>query len=107
MGSPEDMDRRDNQPGMEKIVFRLYIAGRAPNSVRAIANLNMLCDEYFPDNSEVEIIDVLEEPIRAISDSILATPTLVKVHPQPTRKIIGNLSEKEKVLFLLGLWEDA
>jgi circadian clock protein KaiB len=102
MDFPEHKDRKDRSSGMEKIVFRLYIAGMAPNSLRAITNLDQLCQEYFRDNFELEIIDVLEEPMKAISDQILATPTLIKVSPQPTRRIIGNLSEKEKVLFVLG-----
>jgi circadian clock protein KaiB len=102
MDFPEDKDRKDPSSGTEKIVFRLYIAGEAPNSLRAITNLDRLCQEYFRDNFELEIIDVLEEPMKAISEKILATPTLIKLSPQPTRRIIGNLSEKEKVLFLLG-----
>jgi circadian clock protein KaiB len=87
----------------EPLILRLYVAGRAPNSVRAIANLRLLCEEYFPDQNQVEIIDVLEEPLRAIADDILATPTLVKVSPGRERKIIGNLSEKLKVLHTLEI----
>jgi circadian clock protein KaiB len=86
----------------EPYILRLYVAGRAPNSVRAIANLRILCQEFFPDRYQIEIIDVLEDPMRAIEDDILATPTLVKVSPGPERKIIGNLSEKSKVLHILG-----
>ena len=84
-------------------VFRLYIAGGAPNSVRALANLYAICHKHFPDSHRIEVIDVLEEPLRALSDAILVTPTVVKLSPAPEQKIIGNLSEEEEVLRALGL----
>lgn len=92
-------------PEEARLLLRLYIAGRAPNSVLALANLNAICREFFPAPREfkMEIIDVLEDPRRAIEDDVLATPTLVKLWPPPIQKIIGNLSEKEKLLDFLGL----
>jgi circadian clock protein KaiB len=84
-------------------VFRLYLAGGAPNSVRALANLYAICQKHFPDSHRIEIVDVLQEPIRGLSDAILVTPTLVKVSPAPEQQIIGNLSEEEEVLRALGL----
>ena len=84
-------------------VFRLYIAGGAPNSVRALANLYALCHKYFPESHRIEVIDVLREPLRALAEAILVTPTLVKVSPAPEQHIIGNLSEEEEVLRALGL----
>ena len=83
--------------------FRLYLAGGAPNSVRALANLYAICRKHFPDSHRIEVIDVLEEPLRALSDAILVTPTVVKLSPAPEQKIIGNLSEEEEVLRALGL----
>jgi circadian clock protein KaiB len=106
MESPGSKGRQSEPFYTEKILLRLYVAGRAPNSARAIMNLNSLCLEHFSDPYEIEIIDVLENPTLAIADHILATPTLVKVSPPPVQKIIGNLSEKSKVLMLLGLKED-
>jgi circadian clock protein KaiB len=84
-------------------VFRLYVAGGAPNSVRALANLYAICRRHFPESHRIEIIDVLQEPLRALAETILVTPTLVKVSPAPEQQIIGNLSEEEEVLRALGL----
>lgn len=84
-------------------VFRLYLAGGAPNSVRALASLYALCRKHFPDSHRIEVIDVLKEPMRALADAILVTPTLVKISPAPEQQIIGNLSEEDEVLRALGL----
>ena len=84
-------------------VFRLYIANGAPNSVRALANLYAICRKHFPESHRIEVIDVLQEPLRALAEAILVTPTLVKVSPAPEQQIIGNLSEEEEVLRALGL----
>jgi circadian clock protein KaiB len=84
-------------------VFRLYIAGGAPNSVRALANLYAICHKHFPDCHRIEVIDVLKEPFRALTEAILVTPTVVKISPAPEQQIIGNLSEEEQVLLALGL----
>ena len=84
-------------------VFRLYLAGGAPNSVRALANLYAICRKHFPQSHRIEVIDVLKEPMRALSEAILVTPTVVKVSPAPELQIIGNLSDEEEVLRALGL----
>ena len=81
----------------------LYIANNAPNSVQAVANLEAICKEHLKDNFKLEIIDVLEFPLRALADGILVTPSLAKLSPTPAAKIIGNLSDKSKVLLALGL----
>jgi len=86
-------------------VFRLYLASGAPNSVRALANLYAICRKHFPESHRIEVIDVLKEPLRALSEAILVTPTLVKVSPAPEQQIIGNLSEENEVLRALGLPE--
>ena len=62
-------------------VFRLYLAGGAPNSVRALANLYAICRKHFPESHRIEVIDVLKEPLRALAEAILVTPTVVKVSP--------------------------
>ena len=87
------------------VVMRLYIANNAPNSVRAIANLEAICKEHLKDNFKLEIIDVLEYPLRALADGILVTPSLAKMSPSPAAKIIGNLSDKSSVLHALGIVE--
>ncbi|MEP6668575.1 MAG: circadian clock KaiB family protein [Chthoniobacter sp.] len=84
-------------------VFRLYLADGAPNSVRALANLYAICRRHFPESHRIEIIDVLQEPLRALEEGILVTPTMVKVSPEPELQIIGNLSDEEEVLRALGL----
>jgi circadian clock protein KaiB len=84
-------------------VFRLYLAGGAPNSVRALANLYAICRKHFPESHRIEVIDVLKEPLRVLADAILVTPTVVKISPTPEQQIIGNLSEEEEVLRALGL----
>ena len=84
-------------------VFRLYLAGGAPNSVRAVANLYALCRKHFPGCHRIELVDVLKEPMRALAEAILVTPTVVKLSPWPEQQIIGDLSEEEEVLLALGL----
>ena len=84
-------------------VFRAYLAGGAPNSARALANLYALCRKYFPGSHHIEIIDVLAEPLRALRDGVMVTPTIVKVSPAPEQHIIGNLSEEQETLRALGL----
>ena len=85
------------------VVLRLYIADSAPNSTRAIANLAAICKEHFGNNFELEIIDVLEYPQRALADGILVTPSLTKLSPSPLAKIVGNLSDTGSVLHALGI----
>jgi circadian clock protein KaiB len=83
--------------------LRLYVAGQSPRSVRAFANLKELCGEHLPGRHEIEVIDLIEHPELACSDDILAIPTLVRRLPAPLRKIIGDLSDTERVLVGLRL----
>lgn len=85
------------------LIMRLYIANNAPNSVQAVANLEAICKEFLKDAYKLEIIDVLEFPQRALADGVVVTPSLSKVSPTPTAKVIGNLSDKSSVLRALGL----
>ena len=85
------------------VVLRLYVAGGAPNSVQAISNLEAICAEYLKDGHRLEVVDVLENPRRAMADGVLVTPSLTKLSPQPVAQVIGNLSDKMRVLFALGL----
>jgi circadian clock protein KaiB len=85
------------------VVLRLYISGNAPNSVRAIANLEAICQQYLKDGYKLEIVDVFEQPLRALADGVLVTPSLAKVSPAPAANVIGNLSDKRKVLLMLGV----
>ena len=83
--------------------FRLYVAGDAPNSLQAIANLTQLCETYLPDRYDIEIVDVLLDPKRALTEAIYMTPTLVTDSPYPGHRIVGTLSNTEPILQILGL----
>jgi circadian clock protein KaiB len=83
--------------------FRLYVAGDAPNSAQAVTNLSALCRELLPERHEIEVVDVLRDPKRALADGVLITPLLVKLTPAPIRKIVGSLSKREPLLQALGL----
>jgi circadian clock protein KaiB len=83
--------------------FRLYVAGDGPNSAQAMANLDALCREHLAERHEIEVVDVLREPERALADLVMLTPLLVKLSPAPIRKITGTLSQREPVLQALGL----
>jgi circadian clock protein KaiB len=87
------------------VVMRLYIANDAPNSLRAVANLVAICNEHLQHKFKLEIIDVLESPLRAVTDGILVTPSLAKVSPSPVVKVVGDLSDKSSVLDALGIGE--
>lgn len=87
----------------ESWTMRLYVAGQTPKSLRALANLKKICDEYLAGKYHIEIIDLLENPLLASSDQILAIPTLIRHLPQPMRKIIGDLSNVERVLVGLDI----
>lgn len=86
-----------------KIRFRLYLAGGAHNSVEALANLTALCREFLPDQHDIELIDVFQDPKRALAEGIFMTPTLVRIQPLPSVQIVGTLSEPRTVLLSLGL----
>ena len=93
----------DGQPDAEgRWELRLYVAGRTPKSVAAFVNLKRICEEYMQGRYHVEVIDLLEQPQLAKGDQIFAVPTLVRQLPQPLKKIIGDLSNEERVLVGLG-----
>jgi len=88
------------------IVLRLYVAGQTPNSVRAIANINKICEESLQGRRyELEVIDLYQQPQLAQGEQIIAVPTLVRKLPPPLRRIIGDLSDTERVLVGLDLQE--
>jgi circadian clock protein KaiB len=89
--------------GEEVWSLRLYVAGQSPKSLHALANLTSLCEEHLAGHYKIEIIDLVEHPALARSDDILAIPTLVRRLPAPLRKIIGDLSNTERVLVGLRL----
>ena len=86
---------------MNNYILKLYVSGSSPRAQAAIANLRRICEDDLAGRYTLEIVDVLENPDAAEKDKILATPTLVKSLPPPLRRVIGDLSDKDKVL--LGL----
>jgi len=84
------------------VQLRLYVVGGAPNSMQAIANLEAICAEYLKDGHRLEVVDILENPRRAMAEGVLVTPSLVKLLPLPAAQVVGNLSDKERILRMLG-----
>jgi len=90
-------------PKADTFLLRLYVAGQTPKSITAFTNLKNICEEHLAGQYEIEVVDLLENPQLARSDQILAIPTLVRKLPEPVRKIIGDLSNTERVLIGLDL----
>ena len=82
-------------------VLRLYVAGMTPKSTRTVADVKKICDEYLAGRYELEVIDIYQQPHLAKGEQIIAAPTLIKKLPLPLRKVIGDMSDKEK--FLVGI----
>jgi circadian clock protein KaiB len=97
------MTKKETEDDRETWELRLYVAGQTPKSLAAFANLKKLCEEYMPGKYKIEVIDLLKNPKLAKGDQILAIPTLVRKLPEPVRKIIGDLSDTERVLIGLDL----
>lgn len=103
------MTEQSNEPGNEDLngkqvyILRLFITGASPNSSRAIANLKEICEKHLKGNYELEIIDVYQQPLIAQSEQVIALPMLIKMSPSPVRRLIGDMSDTEKVLRGLGL----
>jgi circadian clock protein KaiB len=87
--------------------LRLYVAGQTPKSLKALTNLNKICNQYLQGRYKLHVIDLMEKPQLAKGDQILAIPTLVRKVPQPMRKIIGDLSDTERVLVGLDVRPNA
>jgi circadian clock protein KaiB len=87
----------------ETFDLRLYVAGQTPKAIRAFANLRKICEEHLPGRYNIEVIDLLENPQLGQGDQILALPTLVRRLPEPIKKIIGDLSNTERVLVGLDI----
>jgi len=90
-------------PDAERWNLRLYVAGQTERSVRAFDNLKKLCEEHLAGKYHIEVIDLMRDPMLARGDQIVAVPTLVRKLPEPVRKIIGDLSNTERVLVGLDL----
>ena len=87
----------------QKYLLRLYIAGSTPQSNRAVANIKIICEEHLKGQYELEVIDLYERPYLAAGEQIIAAPTLIKQLPLPLRRIIGDMSNTDRVLVGLDL----
>jgi circadian clock protein KaiB len=105
VNQPSERNSGPRQPAAwaEGLKLRLYIAGQAPNSLRALASLDAIRRDCGLEQVDLEVMDVLLEPLRALDDRILVTPTLIKLAPPPVVRIAGDLSHKLEVMLALGL----
>jgi circadian clock protein KaiB len=99
-------ETNEDTPGRETYVFRLYVTGASPNSMRAISNIKKIFSKHLTEGYELEIIDVYQQPSIAGRENIIALPLLVKTHPLPERRLIGDMSDMDKVLYNIGLQND-
>ena len=100
---PNDFELIMSKPVKDKYILRLYITGTTSRSVLALTNLRKICEEYLDGRYELEVIDLYQRPSLAKGDQIIAAPTLIKKLPLPFRRIIGDMSNKNKVLLGLDL----
>ncbi|MDL2362995.1 MAG: circadian clock KaiB family protein [Patescibacteria group bacterium] len=93
----------DSSLADEKIVLRLYITGATHHSMQAVRNIQKLCEEYLENSYDLDIIDVYQQPYLAKEKQIIAAPTLIKTQPYPVRRIVGDMSDTEKILTVLNV----
>lgn len=98
-----ELEKAARESGETKYVLRLYVAGMTPKSRRAIENIKQICEEELHGRYELEIIDIYQQPQLASAEQIIAAPTLIKKLPLPLRKVIGDFSDKERVIVGLDL----
>ena len=96
--SPESSDGEHPQGDADHYTLRLYVAGQTPRSLAAINRLLNICREHLDGRYDIEVIDLLEDPERARADDIVAIPTLIRALPAPLQRLIGDLSDTERVL---------
>lgn len=90
-------------PQGERYILRLYVTGMTPRSLRALKNLQTICDEYLKGRYDLEVIDIYQQPVLTKGEQIIAAPTLIKKLPLPMRRIIGDMSDRDRVLVGLDL----
>jgi circadian clock protein KaiB len=87
----------------ERYVLQLFIAGTTPQSTRALVNLRAICDAHLPGRYEIEVIDIYQQPVLAVVEQVVAAPTVLKKLPRPLRRLVGDLSDVERVLLALNV----
>lgn len=105
MTRPRNADTEAEAPASSRETWelRLYVTGRSPSSLRAIENLRLACEQHLAGRHHIEVVDLLQNPRLAADEQILAAPTLVRKHPLPIRKIVGDLSDTDRLLAGLQL----
>lgn len=91
-------DVKIEESGGKEYILRLFVTGILPNSARAVINIKAICEKYLEGRYELEIIDIYQQPALALTEEIIAIPTLIKKFPLPEAKLIGDMSDTEKVL---------
>ena len=97
------LERAGQPPRAERYILRLYITGMTSRSSRAVDNLKAICDEYLEGRYDLEVIDIYQQPVLTKGEQIVAAPTLIKKLPLPMRRIIGDMSNRDRVLLGLDL----
>ncbi|EDY16587.1 KaiB domain protein [Chthoniobacter flavus Ellin428] len=87
----------------QRFVLRLYVTGSTVRSSHAVANVRSLCEEYLPGRYDLEVVDIYQQPSEAAKDQVIAAPTLIKELPTPVKRLIGDLSDRDKVIVGLNL----
>lgn len=95
--------RKTKKAAGARYILRLYITGQTRRSLQSVENLRALCDKYLPGQFELEIIDIYQQPAMAKEGQIIAAPTLIKSMPLPLRRLVGDFSDKERVILGLDL----
>ncbi|HEY1171472.1 MAG TPA: circadian clock KaiB family protein [Verrucomicrobiae bacterium] len=89
--------------GVEHYTLRLYITGSTPRSSQAVKNIRSLCEEYLPGRYDLEVVDIYQQPLEAADEQVIAAPTLIKKMPAPMKRLVGDLSDRDKVVVGLNL----
>lgn len=97
------LQRSAPEPGRPRYRLRLYVAGMTPRSARAVANIKEICEAHLKGRFALEVVDIYQQPVLAKGDQIIAVPTLIRRLPMPLRRLIGDLSDRERVLVGLDL----
>lgn len=96
-------EERLRNPAREKYILRLYITGTTPRSCHAVANIRSVCEEHLSGRYDLDVIDIYQQPDEASAQQIIAAPTLVKQFPLPVKRVVGDLSNRDRVLSVLDL----
>lgn len=103
MSELDDFEALVNNAEKGRYVLRLYITGMTPNSKKAVENIKKICEEHLAGRYNLQVIDIYQQPSLAEGEQIIAAPTLVKIQPAPLKRLIGDMSDTEKVLSGLGI----